>query len=314
MSRIPAPTPVPETLNWDGWLGGTSWREFTAGDQAYSDFVAERSGRVGGGGGRDREYGFYLPFNWRGFYDFGSGLIGDWGIHILGPANWALQLSPEHLISVECVRKDSLPPFTFPDYVTIKYEFGAREGMPPVTVYWHNVEGEAYTPPGMTVKEARKIEGKGPQVGPPETARRRRRPAATGGQQAVRSGYNCIFVGSKGYLGTSGRGEGVGLLPGSKWAAYELPAPYLTRSPGANTGSNGSAHVRDWIRACKGGAPACSDFSIGGPFTEWLVLGAAAVHFEGKLFWSHEKGEFVNHPEANRWVKPRYRKGWELQL
>ena len=71
--------------------------------------------------------GFYLPFNWRGYYDFGSSLIGDWGVHILGPANWALGLSPEHLVSVECIKKDGLPAFTFPDVFTIKYEFKARK-------------------------------------------------------------------------------------------------------------------------------------------------------------------------------------------
>src|SRR4029453_11089031 len=86
-----------------------------------------RGGRGGGFGGGN--YGFYLPFNWRGFYDFGSSLIGDWGVHILGPANWALQLSPESLISVECIKKDSLPPFTFPDELAIKYDFAARQNM-----------------------------------------------------------------------------------------------------------------------------------------------------------------------------------------
>src|SRR6266571_5690059 len=103
----------------------------------------------GGGGGGGGSYGFYLPFNWRGFYDFGSGLIGDWGVHILGPANWALSLgSPT---SVECIHKDSLPPFTFPDELTIKYQFAARDSMPPVTVYWyHKPNGDAYLPPGMT--------------------------------------------------------------------------------------------------------------------------------------------------------------------
>ena len=122
------------------------------------------------------------------------------------------------------------------------------------------------------------------------------------------------MVGSKGYLGTSGRGEGVGLLPGSRWSEYDLPAPYLTRSPGASTGSNGTAHVRDWIRACKGGVEACSHFGIGGPFTEWLVLVAAAVHAEGKLSWDNKKGEFSSNREVNQWVKPTYRKGWELSL
>ncbi len=315
MTEIPAPSPVPETLDWEVWLGGAQWRDYTAGDQRYRDFVAARNEGGGRGGGRPREqFGFYLPFNWRGFYDFGSGLIGDWGIHILGPANWGLQLSPEHLISVECLKKNSYPAFTFPDYLTIKYEFSAREGMPPVTVYWHNVEGDAYTPPGMTAAEARKIEGKGPQVGPPPRRRQGRGPAAGRGRQPQGSGYNCILVGSKGHLGTSGRGEGVGLLPGSRWAEYELPDPYLPRSPGASTGSNGSAHVRDWIRACKGGTPACSEFGRSGPFTEWLVLGAAAVHAQGKLLWDNKKGEFSNDTEANRWVKPGFRKGWELDL
>ena len=128
------------------------------------------------------------------------------------------------------------------------------------------------------------------------------------------SGYNCIFVGSKGYLGTSGRGEGVGLLPGSRWAEYKLPTPYLTRSPGASTGDNHAAHCRDWVRACKGGTPACSNFSIAGKYTEWLLLGSVAVHYEGKLAWDASKGEITNNQDANQWVKPIFRKGWELTL
>ncbi len=300
-------------------LGSTS--PFTAGDAAYTDFVAARNTRYGRGPSRDN-FGFYLPFNWRGFYDFGSSLIGDWGVHILGPANWALQLAPEHLLSVECVKKDGLPPFTFPDVLTIKYEFGPRPGMPPVTIYWyHHTGGDAYLPPGMSAEEARKIPGQGPLVGPqpgqggftPGSGGVARPPAAARPPQQG-SGYNEIFVGSKGYLGTSGRGEGVGLLPGTRWAEYKLPAPYLSRSPGASTGSNHAAHCRDWIRACKGGAPACSNFSIAARYTEWLVLGAAAVHVEGKLLWDNAKGEFTNNREANQWVKPKFRKGWEIKL
>jgi hypothetical protein len=346
MAKISAPTPVPETLDWDVWLGTASARPFTAGDQEYNDFVAARNAKRNPGAqaaviGGQPNFGFYLPFNWRGFYDFGSSLIGDWGVHILGPANWALQLSPEYLISVECAKKDSLPAFTFPDELTIKYEFAARPNMPPVTVYWyHQQNGDAYLPHSMTADDARKIPGKGPQVGPaggfgpgsgPRPAATQGPAQTTAGQagaappsggppagrpnpMAGRSGYNCIFVGSKGFLGTSGRGEGVGLLPGSRWAEYELPNAYLARSPGASTGNNHNAHLRDWIRACKGGAVACSNFSIAGPYTEWLVLGSAAVRHEGKLLWDNAKGEFSNKKEANQWVKPTYRKGWEIKL
>jgi hypothetical protein len=129
-----------------------------------------------------------------------------------------------------------------------------------------------------------------------------------------RSGYNCIFVGSKGYLGTNGRGEGVGLLPGERWAEYKLPEPFLSRSPGASTGSNHAAHGRDWIRACKGGAPACSSFSIAGPYTEWLVLGAIAVRVQGELKWDAANLRFTNSQQANDLVKPIFRKGWDISL
>ncbi|MCX6538386.1 MAG: Gfo/Idh/MocA family oxidoreductase [Acidobacteria bacterium] len=360
MTKTPPPTPVPSTLDWDIWLGTAAARPFTTGDQEYKDFVAARSaargrgmgggggaapgapgagqaggpppgaaggapaaaqaGRGGMGGGED--FGFYLPFNWRGFYDFGSSLIGDWGVHILGPANWALGLSPENLISVECIKKDPLPPFTFPDVFTIKYEFKARKGMPPVTVYWYqHTGGDAYIPSGMTVDEARKVPNTGPQVGPANAGRagaggRAGRaaagggapgaPGAPGGGRAPQgSGYNCIFVGSKGYLGTSGRGEGVGLLPGSRWADYTLPPAFLTRSPG---------HQRDWIRACKGGAPACSQFEIAAPYTEWLVLGSAAVRVDGKLLYDAQTGLFTNSAEANKHLQLNYRRGWEVKL
>jgi hypothetical protein len=118
------------------------------------------------------------------------------------------------------------------------------------------------------------------------------------------SGYNQIFVGTKGYLGTSGRGEGVGLIPGSRWAEYTLPPQMLTRSPG---------HQRDWIRACKGGEPACSNFNVAGPYTEWIVLGAIAARVPGKLLWDPKKLEFTNSREATKLVKPAFRRGWELK-
>jgi hypothetical protein len=368
MLKTPPPTPVPATLDWDLWLGTAAFRPFTAGDQEYRDFVAARSANRGGGAGgaraaaagaavgaaagtrgaeqaargagggmQNEDFGYYLPFNWRGFYDFGSSLIGDWGVHILGPANWGLKLHPQYLVSVECIKKDPLPPTTFPNLFVIKYEFAARGNMPPVTVYWYQQEGgDAYTPPGMTAEQARQIPGSGPQIGSARgggfpggapraagAAGARGTAGAAGAAGAARqggaagaggrgpgggqqgSGYNCIFVGSKGYMGTSGRGEGVGLLPGERWADYTLPPQFLTRSPG---------HQRDWIRACKGGVPACSEFSIAAPYTEWLVLGSAAVRVEGKLLYEAKTGLFTNNQDANKYLDMTYRKGWEVKL
>jgi Oxidoreductase family, NAD-binding Rossmann fold len=337
MQTLPAPEKVPDTLDWDLWLGGAAWREYTSGDDAWRKQYTED------------QYGFYLPFNWRGFFDFGTSLIGDWGIHILGPANWALQLgSPT---SVECTKLgEGRSPYTYPTGgVAVRWDFPARGSMPPVSVYWSDT-GDTYLPPGMTAEQARQIPGTGPTIAnPPGAGGGRGRAAGPGGappaaaaganaaaaqagqagqgrggrggrgagapggapggggggqQQGI--GYNQVFVGSKGFLGTSGRGEGVGLLPGERWADYQLPAQMLTRSPG---------HQRDWIRACKGGAPACSNFSIAGPYTEWVVLAAVAVHFPGeKLLWDPKRMQITNKKEAEKFIKPTYRKGWEVKL
>ena len=76
-----------------------------------------------------------------------------------------------------------------------------------------------------------------------------------------------------------------------------------TRSPG---------HYRDWIRASKGGEPACSNFSVAGPFVQWMLLGVIAMKFEGKLMWDAEKMRFTNNQEANEYLKPKFRKGWKF--
>ena len=320
MQTLPAAEKVPETLDWDLWLGPASIRPYTSGDEAYRKEYNQQ------------QYGFYLPFNWRGFYDFGTSLIGDWGIHQLGPANLALRLGSP--ISVECLRKgEGQSPYTFPrGGVVIKWEFAARENMPPVAVYWSDT-GDTYTPPGMTVEQMRAIPDTGPAIEQPAGGRgagggrgargagaaaapqgaetgaqaaagQGRGRGGRGGGQPQGSGYNTVFVGTKGYLGTGGRGESVGLLPGTRWADYKLPPRTLTRSPG---------HQRDWVRACKGGEPACSHFGIAGPYTEWMVLGAVAARTEGRLLWDSKKMEFTNNRDANKLVKPFFRKGWELK-
>jgi hypothetical protein len=66
--------------------------------------------------------------------------------------------------------------------------------------------------------------------------------------------------------------------------------------------------------ACKGGSPACSNFSVAGPYTEWLVLGAVATHDEGRPMWDNAKMEFSSSKDATKWIKPAYRKGLEVKL
>ena len=84
-----------------------------------------------------------------------------------------------------------------------------------------------------------------------------------------------------------------------------MPSAVLTRSPG---------HYRDWIRAAKGGDPSCSNFSVAGPYTEWMLLGAISWRFPNeKLLWDAQNLRFTNNEKANEFVKPKFRKGWELK-
>ncbi|HEU0141406.1 MAG TPA: Gfo/Idh/MocA family oxidoreductase [Bryobacteraceae bacterium] len=215
----------------------------------------------------------YAPHHWRGFPDFGCGAIGDMACHILGTPNMALRLG--NPVSVECIKQEGKGEYTFPQKTVIRFDFAARGSMPPVKLFWYD---------GMTAQ---------PEVeGVPESERL--------GDKDVNGS---LFVGEKGMVTTGCYGEKTRLVPAWKMLDYKLPPEFLTRSPG---------HYRDWIRACKGGQASCSDFSVAGPFVEWMLLGVIAMRFEGKLEWDANKGRFTNNKEANKYLKPYIRDGWSF--
>jgi hypothetical protein len=127
----------------------------------------------------------------------------------------------------------------------------------------------------------------------------------TPSQPGILTGNGSVFVGTKGIMATSNRGEGVWLLPSARWKEYKLPSQILTRSPG---------HMTDWIRSCKGGDLSCSDFRIAVPYAEWLALTAISMRVGGKLEWDAANMRFTNSEEANKYVKPQFRPGRELKL
>ena len=115
------------------------------------------------------------------------------------------------------------------------------------------------------------------------------------------SSNGSLFVGDKGMLTTGTYGEDTRLIPVSRMADYKFPDKVLTRSPG---------HYNDWIRACKGGEQASSNFNVASPFVEWMLLGVAAIRSEGKLEYDPAKMRFTNNEGANKYLKPIVRKGW----
>ncbi|HEY3937630.1 MAG TPA: Gfo/Idh/MocA family oxidoreductase [Bryobacteraceae bacterium] len=311
---LPAPTqsPVPSTLDWDLWLG-------VAKERPYSED--------------------YLPFLWRGFYDFGSGALGDMACHILGAPNMALMLGAP--TSVECVNQEGSSNIFFPAKSVVRFDFPARGSMPPVKIFWYDAKREEQPDfpqapkdqilgdlprnrigdaEGSVHPRERQIIGEvftdqffTPKEMPPPTHRSRRPETAdmTPHEQElakwmslISKGTNgSLFVGDKGMITTGTYGENTRLLPVEKMRDYEFPPEVLTRSPG---------HYRDWIRACKGGVPACSNFSVSAPFAEWIALGAIATKMNCKLEWDAEKMKITNDAEANALLKPEIRHGWHI--
>jgi hypothetical protein len=286
MQEPPKEAPVPDTLDWDLWLGIQSMRPYSPA---------------------------YLPFNWRGWYDFGCGALGDMACHILGAPNMALRLGAP--TSVECIKIEGKSPIAYPTKSIIRFDFPARGAMPPVKIFWYDGRQMPERPAGLGPDE---ILGDLPRRLNPGAAPSQRRPAppadappqdanarldAQIAREAARGSNGSLFIGDKGLVTTGTYGEGTRLLPAERMKDYKLPPQFLTRSPG---------HYRDWIRACKGGERACSDFSLAAPLTEWILLGVIALHFDGKLEWDSAKMRITNVPEANELLKPKFRNGWKF--
>jgi hypothetical protein len=310
ITTAPTPSPVPSYLDWDLWLG-------VAKERPYSED--------------------YLPFIWRGFYDFGSGALGDMACHILGAPNMALRLGAP--TAVECIHQEGNTQLYFPAKSVIRFDFPARGSMPPVKIFWYDgmredqptfsaaphdqilgdlprsrqgdiksdlkpperqIIGGVFTDQFFTPKEP----APRPPRRAPQTPRTPHEQELDKWMSMISQGTNgSLFVGDKGMITTGTYGEWTRLLPVEKMRDYEFPPEMIPRSPG---------HYRDWINACKGGVPACSNFSVSAPFTEWIALGAIATRLNTRIEWDAENMKITNNSDANELLKPFVRKGWKI--
>lgn len=241
-TRPAATPPVPSSLDWDLWLGPAPFRPY---------------------------HPAYHPFKWRGWWDFGTGALGDMGCHIIDAAFWALDLKAPSAIEAESepVNEES-PPISS----VVKYEFEAREGKPPVRLTWYDgkrLPGRDLS--GLAEKEKLPTNGS-------------------------------LFVGDKGTV-LVGHGTGLRLTSGPNKDSFSPPEKSLPRSAG---------HYKDWVAACKGGAPAGSNFEYAAGLTELVLLGNVALRVGHRIEWDAEAMAVKNAPEATRFIKREYRQGWSL--
>jgi predicted dehydrogenase len=223
----------------------------------------------------------YHHGQWRGWMPFGNGTVGDWMCHVVDPVFWALDLGAPTSILAK-VKDEGYDyqkqPDAFPTGEKITFEFAAKGNRGPITMHWYS--GTEPIPQPEMLEPDRK---------------------------GVKTG--AVVLGDKGAImyGSHGAG-GVRIIPEKDMQAYSgrRPKPTLPRVRG---------HYQDWLDAIRNGKKAGSDFSYGGPLTEIAMLGVIGIKMSGrKLEWDAEKLRFTNCEEANQYVNPPCRKGWELEL
>lgn len=247
---------VPAGLDWDIWLGPAAYRPFNE---------------------------IYVPFKWRGRWDFGTGAIGDMGIHNLDTAYWGLELTRPTSVEVkDCspALNDPAMKETAPSWSIIQLDFPARGAQPPVKMMWYD----------------------GGKLPPRELFM---------GEKLIGHDGGSLVIGTKGTLftrtwhGGENERDMFVMLPRKEFMDYKLPAQTLPRAPG-------SSHHHEWVNACRGGPMSLSNFGYASVLTESLLLGNAALRAGKKLEWDSANMRATNCPEADQYIKPKFRKGWEV--
>jgi len=239
---------VPPWLDWDLWLGPAPERPY---------------------------HPSYAPFGWRGWWDFGTGALGDMACHIMDAAFWTLQLKYPTRIEVE---HTPLYRESAPKGARITYYFPARAGRGPVTVVWR--DGSLYPPR------------------PPEVGDEAKWPPEAGGGQ--------LWIGSDGRLVAGTYGDDPMLLDPKRHQE-------ITANPPPKKYPRTEGVYAEFIAAAKGGPAAGSNFvEHAGPLTEMVLLGNLAVRTGRNLDLNPETGVVTSPRVPEEYIKPTYRAGWAL--
>lgn len=266
----PPVQPAPAGMDWDSWIGPAPYRDF------HDDLH---------------------PHEWHGWHDFGNGSIGNMGCHVLDGVYWALNL--DHPTSIECEELRGGSDERWPLGSKIRWDFPARQNMPPVNVYWYEglnqktkqgasgnlrqARGEALNVPALYHELLKKY--------PDEEF----------------DSNGTLYVGDKGilYTGTYGGRMHVVPLEDNQDLGSKVPKT-LARPKGRNV-------MDDFIKACKSGEKeTAASFDYGARLTEFTLLGNLAQRAGAgkKIEWDGSKMAVTNLKELNRMVSRKPREGW----
>lgn len=260
VNHFPPAEPVPSTLNWDIWQSVTSGHEYN------HDFVNGQ---------------------WRCWYDFGMGALGDWGAHILDTAHQFLDMGLPYEVSM--VKEEGHNDLFYPQSSTILFRFPARGNMPPIDVTWYDgVDNLPPIPPGYGVS------GLDPNI-----------PAPSNGalKPAKLNPGKIIYSKELTFKGGS-HGSTLSIIPEEKAKEMASKLPEVPKSP--------SNHYANYLKSCMGQEETRSPFHIAGPLSQVFCLGVMAQKLNTKLEFDRKTGRITNNKLADQLLTglpPR--KGWE---
>jgi len=270
--KRPDEAPVPTGLNWDAFIGPAPQRPYAK----YNP----KDGR-----------GAYHTFNWRGWWDFGTGALGDMACHTANMAFRACKLGYPTSIVAEST---DLNPETYPSSAKVTFQFPKNGEQVPLTFTWYEgkKDGKKVLPPEELVAKAVALHKKSDAK---VTA-------------LVNSGS--ILVGDKGFVySPDDYGANVFFSTGEVTNSGTKP----TKIPTNGAGDDGMK--KEWAAAIRAGKPtvAFSNFDFAASLTETILLGNIAIKLSGKtLEWDGPNLKFTNNDAATKLVTKEYRKGWEL--
>lgn len=281
---------LPTGLDWDLWLGPAKARDFNA---------------------------CYVPFKWRGWWDFGTGALGDMACHIMDMPYWALDLGNPESVEAE---SGGMTSETGPDWSTITYQFAARQSVgggstgasvgpkatvaqPAVKFVWYdgNRDNRANAPYELITRATQDASLSANPSGEQDKKAKRREAEAIDSPGR----WDLILVGDEGMM-LFNRGTEQWIITPSKRAELAIQVPKtIPRVDNEDV---------EWLNAIRGGQAALSSFDYAGPFTEVVLLGNLAVRLGKKIQWDAKALKVTNAPEADQWIRTEYRKGWELPV
>jgi len=261
---------APANLNWDAWIGVAPERKFFVNDQGKSPVA---------------------PWNWRGWFEYGCGAVGDMGCHTWDSVWWSMD--PVAPLSAEPMKIVELGTETFPLQMTVKWEFGPSAADSPVkrpafTAYWYESGLKPEVPEEIKNDDA----------------------LAADKRQLPNTGS--LFIGTKGKLVVAGDyGDRPYLIPTAKMDEFKSSQmKTIERIP------NSIGHREELLVACRGEQPwdyPKSNFTYAGPLVEAMLLANVAVRVGQKVTWDPENLKCPGCPKADGFIKRPYRKSfWDV--